>query len=206
MENTHLSSHNDENMYGNSSDDVLCDKDEHHFKDDTTSSIQYQSSPSNHSTSSSPFFSFPFLKRRQSYTINPPDDTYNVTYLGNVLTVMAKETKQQGLTEYWAHRITFCLAPPDYPRLFCWVYKHEGKRMKPELRCHAVLCKKTSEPNAITLKLHEFLQAALQEYRREKLSMQNARLNATVIGKAGTCPKRYFSLSIFKTLQSDGRS
>ncbi|VDK30476.1 unnamed protein product [Anisakis simplex] len=90
MENTHLSSHNDENMYGNSSDDVLCDKDEHHFKDDTTSSIQYQSSPSNHSTSSSPFFSFPFLKRRQSYTINPPDDTYNVTYLGNVLTVMAK--------------------------------------------------------------------------------------------------------------------
>uniref|UniRef100_A0A0R3RD87 PID domain-containing protein n=1 Tax=Brugia timori TaxID=42155 RepID=A0A0R3RD87_9BILA len=44
------------------------------------------------------------------------------------------ETKQQGITEYWSHRITYCLAPSNLPRVFCWVYKHEGKKMKPELR------------------------------------------------------------------------
>ncbi|CAI5455502.1 unnamed protein product [Caenorhabditis angaria] len=156
------------------------------------------------------------------YTINPPDETYSVIYLGNVLTVMARgencyekplsliwkaycsrsrndlgmnleitrsglkaETKQQGLTEYWAHRVTFSAAPPEYPKVFCWIYKHDGKRLKPELRCHAVLCKKNSEPGVINTKLQRFLQAALQEYKREKLSAQNARLN----GAAG-CPRR----------------
>lgn len=190
-------------------------------------SVDIMPSLGNASTSPTQLFTLPFRKRRQSYTINPPDDTYNVVYLGNVLTVMAKgdgcvekplnliwktycskqksdlhmklavtrsglkaQTKQQGLTEYWAHRITFCLAPSEYPRLFCWVYKHEGKRMKPELRCHAVLCKKASEPTTIAVRLNDFLQAALQEYRREKLSMQNARLNATAVGQVATCPKR----------------
>uniref|UniRef100_A0A915ABY6 PID domain-containing protein n=1 Tax=Parascaris univalens TaxID=6257 RepID=A0A915ABY6_PARUN len=190
-------------------------------------SVDRMPSLANASTSPTQFFTLPFRKRRRCYTINPPDDTYNVVYLGNVLTVMAKgdgcvekplnliwktycskqksdlqmklavtrsglkaETKQQGLTEYWAHRITFCLAPSEYPRLFCWVYKHEGKRMKPELRCHAVLCKKASEPTTIAVRLNDFLQAALQEYRREKLSMQNARLNATAVGQVATCPKR----------------
>lgn len=40
------------------------------------------------------------------------------------------ETKQQGLTEYWAHRITFSSAPPEYPKVFCWIYKHDGKRYR----------------------------------------------------------------------------
>uniref|UniRef100_A0A0R3S1C6 PID domain-containing protein n=1 Tax=Elaeophora elaphi TaxID=1147741 RepID=A0A0R3S1C6_9BILA len=117
------------------------------------------------------FLTFPFRRRRKHYTINPPDDTYHVVYLGNVLTIIAKgaeclekplsliwhtycnkqraelpmkltvtrsglkaETKQQGVTEYWSHRITYCLAPSNLPRVFCWVYKHEGKKMKPELR------------------------------------------------------------------------
>ena len=51
-------------------------------------------------------------------------------------------TKEQGLTDYRAHRISYCIAHPQYPRLFLWVYRHEGKKMKVELRCHAVLCKK----------------------------------------------------------------
>lgn len=110
-------------------------------------------------------------RRKQEYTINEPETSVDVIYLGNVLTAIAKgdaaiqkplqliwktyesrtrpdmpmrlrvtrqglkaETKQQGLTEYWAHRTTYCVAPTDYPRVFCWVYKHEGKKMKPEVR------------------------------------------------------------------------
>ena len=32
-------------------------------------------------------------------------------------------TKEHGLTEYWANRITFCAAHPSYPRVFCWIYR-----------------------------------------------------------------------------------
>uniref|UniRef100_A0AAF5PL16 PID domain-containing protein n=1 Tax=Wuchereria bancrofti TaxID=6293 RepID=A0AAF5PL16_WUCBA len=49
------------------------------------------------------------------------------------------------------------------------VYKHEGKKMKPELRYHAVLCKKPSDPYRIAQTLGHYLRVALQEYRREKL-------------------------------------
>lgn len=49
-------------------------------------------------------------------------------------------TKQHGLTEYWSHRITFCSAPKTYPKIFCWIYRHEGRKLKHELRCHAVIC------------------------------------------------------------------
>uniref|UniRef100_A0A0K0FKA9 PID domain-containing protein n=1 Tax=Strongyloides venezuelensis TaxID=75913 RepID=A0A0K0FKA9_STRVS len=173
-------------------------------------------------------FNLPFKKKR-SYTINPPDDHYNVTYLGNVLTIIGKgnasiekplsliwktfcqkgqrcdmpmklsvtrsglkaETKQQGLTEYLPHRITYCIAPPAYPKLFCWVYKHEGKKMKPELRCHAVLCKKHSEPMLISSRLTDFLHSALQEYKREKILMEKARKNSIF---NGPCPKRKLML------------
>ncbi|VDM95687.1 unnamed protein product [Thelazia callipaeda] len=100
------------------------------------------------------------------------------------------ETSQQGITEYWSHRITYCVAPTALSRVFCWVYKHEGKRMKPELRCHAVLCKKPSDSCQIAQTLERYLRAALQEYRREKLCRQNARLNALVIGQSSTGPKR----------------
>ncbi|VDN52433.1 unnamed protein product [Dracunculus medinensis] len=162
------------------------------------------------SNSAAQFFTFPFRRRKQRYTINPPDENYNVIYLGNVLTIMAKgdecvekplnlmwktycskqrvdlsmklsitrsglkaETKQLGVTEYWAHRITYCVAPSDYPRLFCWVYKHEGKRMKPDLRCHAVLCKRTSDPFIMERRLIEYLQTALQltSLKKENISI-----------------------------------
>uniref|UniRef100_A0A915PIY5 PID domain-containing protein n=1 Tax=Setaria digitata TaxID=48799 RepID=A0A915PIY5_9BILA len=107
-----------------------------------------------------------------------------------MLMIFEAETKQQGITEYWSHRITYCLAPSNLPRVFCWVYKHEGKRMKPELRCHAALCRKTSDPYRIAQTLEHYLRAALQEYRREKLCRQNARLNALTIGQPLTGPKR----------------
>lgn len=65
------------------------------------------------------------------------------------------------LTEYWAHRLTYCTAPEKYPRVFCWVYKHEGRCMKPELRCHAVLCRGVRDPSLIFSRLSEVLQEAL---------------------------------------------
>lgn len=53
-------------------------------------------------------------------------------------------TRQHGLTEYWSNRVTHCSSPKGYPRLFCWIYRHEGRKLKHELRCHAVLCAKDS--------------------------------------------------------------
>lgn len=100
------------------------------------------------------------------------------------------ETKLQGLTEYWAHRITFCCAPSDYPKIFCWVYKHDGKKMKPELRCHAVLCKKSNEPSQIAVNLTHYLQNALAEYKREKICIEKARKVSAQAGGHGLGPRR----------------
>lgn len=36
------------------------------------------------------FLTLPFRRQWRHYTINPPDDTHHVIYLGNVLTVIAK--------------------------------------------------------------------------------------------------------------------
>ncbi|XP_022240255.1 protein FAM43A-like [Limulus polyphemus] len=86
-------------------------------------------------------------------------------------------TKEHGLTEYWANRITFCTHNPQYPRVFCWVYRHEGRRMKQELRCHAVLCVKEEKAQTMAIQLNQKLSAALQEFRREKIIRQKARLS-----------------------------
>ena len=51
-------------------------------------------------------------------------------------------TKEHGLTQYWANRVTFCCVHQSYPKLFCWIYRHDGRKGKPELRCHAVVCSK----------------------------------------------------------------
>lgn len=68
-------------------------------------------------------------------------------------------TRQHGLTEYWSHRITQCSAPKNYPRVFCWIYRHEGRKLKHELRCHAVLCAKDTISDDIskTLKVKTIL-------------------------------------------------
>ncbi|OQR67781.1 protein FAM43A-like [Tropilaelaps mercedesae] len=86
-------------------------------------------------------------------------------------------TTQHGLTEYWASRITFCAAAPQdsYPNMFCWIYRHEGgqRGFKQELRCHAVLCPKAGQ---METQLRQRLHDALQEFRREKMASQRARL------------------------------
>ncbi|CAG5119979.1 unnamed protein product [Candidula unifasciata] len=89
---------------------------------------------------------------------------------------MKAYTKEQGLTEYRAHRISYCIAHPRYPRLFVWIYRHEGRKMKMELRCHAVLCKNEAKAKAMALQLHEKLSFALREFQRDKLRKQTSRL------------------------------
>ncbi|XP_018013256.1 protein FAM43A, partial [Hyalella azteca] len=86
-------------------------------------------------------------------------------------------TREHGLTEYWAHRVTYCTAHPAYPKVFCWVYRHEGRRLKQELRCHAVLCYRNDKAQVMASQLKERLSSALYEFRREKVIRQNARLS-----------------------------
>lgn len=85
-------------------------------------------------------------------------------------------TVQQGLTEYWSHRITYCIAHPKYPRLFVWVYRHETTRMKVELRCHAALCSSVAKSKAMAVELHDKLAVSLSEFVREKARRQTSRL------------------------------
>ena len=108
-------------------------------------------------------------------------------------------TKEQGLTEYRAHRISYCIAHPSYPKLFVWVYRHEGKKMKMELRCHVVLCKSEAKAKAIALQLHEKLSCALKEFQREKLRKQNSRLT---LQRTNSLPKAGSVLPLRKQLLS----
>lgn len=85
-------------------------------------------------------------------------------------------TREHGVTEYWANRITYCNAHPDYPRVFCWIYRHEAKKLKQEMRCHAVLCSKDHHPIEMTTILTNKLVMALQEFKKEKRMMENSRL------------------------------
>lgn len=86
------------------------------------------------------------------------------------------QTKEQGLTEYRFHRIAFCTHLPSHPRLFIWVYRHEGKKLKVELRCHAALLKSEEKAKDVQQQLQKKLNSALQEYTREKTRNQNSRL------------------------------
>lgn len=114
---------------------------------------------------------------------------------------MKATTKQQGTTEYWAHRITYCIAHPTYPKVFCWIYRHEGKKMKVELRCHAVLCKKDIVPKALAVQLHDTTTAALKEFMREKFRRQNHRLTLGAKIHMGTTPRRKLLLSAAKNFK-----
>ncbi len=49
--------------------------------------------------------------------------------------------------------------------------------MKQELRCHAVLCPSENKARAMAQRLQERLRQALVDFRREKISRQNARLS-----------------------------
>lgn len=105
-------------------------------------------------------------------------------------------TKEHGLTEYWSHRITYCCAPTDLPKIFCWVYRHEGRKLKQELRCHAVLCAKESVARQIANQLQARLTQALIEFKRDKISRQNARLSlANSVYDNPSLPRRKILLS-----------
>ncbi|XP_070498648.1 uro-adherence factor A [Chironomus tepperi] len=105
-------------------------------------------------------------------------------------------TKQHGLTEYWSHRITFCLAPRTYPKIFCWIYRHEGRKLKHELRCHAVICSREALCEEIASQLKQNLAVALREFKRDKINKQNARLSlANAADENPSMPRRKILLS-----------
>lgn len=100
-------------------------------------------------------------------------------------------TKEYGLMEYWANRITYCTVHPQYPRVFCWVYRHATRHLNQELRCHAILCGKEENAQIMVNQLNLKLTDALQEFRREKLSRQNNRLSvANSLSILPTMPRR----------------
>ncbi|KAG9511150.1 Glutaminyl-peptide cyclotransferase, partial [Fragariocoptes setiger] len=86
-------------------------------------------------------------------------------------------TRQHGLTQYWSNRLIYCCSHKDFPKIFCWIYRHEGKKMRQELRCHAVLCPSSTNASKMVTLLNTRLTSALQEFRREKQSRQNSRMN-----------------------------
>lgn len=79
-------------------------------------------------------------------------------------------TRQHGLTQYWSNRLVYCCSHKNHPRIFSWVYRHEGKKMRQELRCHAVLCPSPEKAAKMVTMLNQRLVCALQEFRREKKS------------------------------------
>lgn len=79
-------------------------------------------------------------------------------------------TRQHGLTQYWSNRLVYCCSHKNYPKIFSWVYRHEGKKMRQELRCHAVFCPSPEKATKMATLLNERLACALQEFRREKKS------------------------------------
>lgn len=119
--------------------------------------------------------------------VDKPADTLWKNYVQNSQTAglemtlsvtssgLKARTKEQGLTEYRSYRISYCIAHPDYPRLFIWVYRHDGKKMKVDLRCHAFLCKTETQAKAVAVGLHSKVQSALKEFKREKTRKQHAR-------------------------------
>ena len=50
-----------------------------------------------------------------------PSIVMKVTVCGSGLKAV---TKEHGLTEYWANRITYSAADPAYPKVFCWIYRY----------------------------------------------------------------------------------
>lgn len=99
-------------------------------------------------------------------------------------------TKEHGLTEYWSNRITYCCNPTNYPKLFCWVYRHECKRLRHELRCHAALCSSSIMAKTIEQQLRASLSLAFADFKRDKVLKQKVRLSLGSDQNLGSLPKR----------------
>lgn len=81
-------------------------------------------------------------------------------------------------------------------QVFCWVYRHEGRKLKQELRCHAVLCPKESTARRMVTQLNTRLAQALTEFKRDKICRQNARLSlANSVYENPSMPRRKILLS-----------
>ncbi|XP_049774056.1 protein FAM43A [Schistocerca cancellata] len=130
----------------------------------------------------------------RNYTASAKADVaMKVTVTGSGLKAV---TREHGLTEYWSHRLTYCAAPAAFPRVFCWVYRHEGRRLKQELRCHAVLCSKEAVARRMATQLRARLAQALTEFKRDKVSRQNARLSlANSLYENPSLPRRKLLLA-----------
>ena len=64
-------------------------------------------------------------------------------------------TTNQGLTHYWCHRISYFRVAKTNPKLFVWIYRHVGKKLKVELRCHAILLANEKKAKALVDLLSE---------------------------------------------------
>lgn len=65
---------------------------------------------------------------------------------------------------------------PDFPSVFVWIYRHDGKNMKPDLRFHGALCTKPEKAELVAQQLQEKIRQALSEFKREKISKQRSRM------------------------------
>jgi hypothetical protein len=60
---------------------------------------------------------------------------------------------------------------------FIILCRHEGRKLKQELRCHAVLCSKEERASRLADSLRNRLAEALFDFKKEKILRQNARLS-----------------------------
>jgi hypothetical protein len=73
--------------------------------------------------------------------------------------------------------------------------------MKQELRCHAVLCPREDKAKEMALNLQNRLHQALVDFKKEKISRQNARLSlANSIHDNPSMPYRKLLLQVFFTI------
>ena len=93
-------------------------------------------------------------------------------------------TRQHGLTQYWSNRLVYCCSHKNYPKIFSWIYRHEGKKMRQELRCHAVFCSSPEKASKMVTLLNQRLACALQEFKREKKSRGPAIVTNNVVSSS----------------------
>ena len=80
-------------------------------------------------------------------------------------------------------------------KLLIYFYRHEGRKMKQELRCHAVLCPSENKARLMAKRLKERLHQALIDFKKEKVWRQNARLSlANAADEQKTMPFRKIML------------
>ena len=76
-----------------------------------------------------------------------------------------------------------------------YIFRHEGRKMKQELRCHAVLCPSENKARLMAKRLKEKLHQALVDFKKEKVWRQNARLSlANAADEQKTMPFRKIML------------